>query len=92
MYFHKFAGIDMLTYSALPPDNGIGEGSWAGLSFSPYQISMVSSFSTINVGSLYTCNFHVKTCKKFLEKLYFLSFKSYVDNSLLKLQYKHSES
>jgi hypothetical protein len=70
MYFHKFAGIDRLTYSALPPDNGIGEGSWSGLSFSPYQISMVSSFSTINVGSLYTF-IYVKKCKFFLEKLNF---------------------
>jgi len=71
MYFYKFAGIDRLTYSALPPDIGIGEGSWSGLSFSPYQISTVSSFSTINVGSLYTFIFHVKKCNFFLEKINF---------------------
>ncbi|KAK2366582.1 hypothetical protein P8452_55110 [Trifolium repens] len=34
--------IDRLTYSALPPDNGIGEGSWSGLCFSPNQISMAA--------------------------------------------------
>lgn len=47
MHFDKFVDIDRLTYSALPSDNGVGEGSWAGLCFSPNQISMVSFFSTI---------------------------------------------
>ncbi|XP_021903375.1 uncharacterized protein LOC110818719 [Carica papaya] len=32
---------DKLTYSVLPRDCGVGEGSWAGLSFSPGQWSMV---------------------------------------------------
>ncbi|WCJ43361.1 hypothetical protein M5689_024104 [Euphorbia peplus] len=31
--------IDRLTYSVLPRDSGVGEGSWAGLSFSPTQWS-----------------------------------------------------
>jgi hypothetical protein len=67
MFFLKFVDIDRLTYSALPPDNGIGEGSWSGLCFSPNQISMVSSSS--NGGSLYIFTFHVKerpnfTCSK----------------------------
>ncbi|CAN0921577.1 hypothetical protein LINGRAHAP2_LOCUS32666 [Linum grandiflorum] len=29
--------VDRLTYSALPRDSGVGEGGWAGLSFSPTQ-------------------------------------------------------
>ncbi|CAN1268227.1 hypothetical protein LINPERPRIM_LOCUS13076 [Linum perenne] len=29
--------VDRLTYSALPRDSGVGEGSWAGLCFSPTQ-------------------------------------------------------
>lgn len=32
---------ERLTYSALPRDSGVGEGSWAGLCFSPNQWSTV---------------------------------------------------
>ncbi|CAN0921578.1 hypothetical protein LINGRAHAP2_LOCUS32666, partial [Linum grandiflorum] len=32
-----------LTYSALPRDSGVGEGGWAGLSFSPTQFLTVPS-------------------------------------------------
>lgn len=39
-----FAEFDELTYSALPRDSGVGEGSWAGLSFSPSQWSTVLEF------------------------------------------------
>ncbi|KAK6938275.1 hypothetical protein RJ641_031783 [Dillenia turbinata] len=31
---------ERLTYSVLPPDDGVGEGSWAGLCFNPSQWSM----------------------------------------------------
>ncbi|WOK94629.1 hypothetical protein Cni_G03334 [Canna indica] len=34
--------IDRLSYSVLPRDCGIGEGSWAGISFSPVQWSTVA--------------------------------------------------
>ncbi|XP_026395944.1 uncharacterized protein LOC113290542 [Papaver somniferum] len=32
--------VDRITYSVLPRDNGVGEGSWAGLCFNPSQWSM----------------------------------------------------
>jgi hypothetical protein len=41
----KFSDVNRLTYSVLPRDNGVGEGSWAGLCFSPSQWSMVLHFS-----------------------------------------------
>lgn len=41
----KFSDVNRLTYSVLPRDNGVGEGSWAGLCFSPSQWSMVPHFS-----------------------------------------------
>ncbi|GAB4845146.1 hypothetical protein Ancab_038550 [Ancistrocladus abbreviatus] len=34
--------VQSLTFSASPQDSGVGEGSWAGLSFSPSQWSMVA--------------------------------------------------
>ncbi|OVA03335.1 hypothetical protein BVC80_1507g17 [Macleaya cordata] len=34
--------VDRVTYSVLPFDNGVGEGSWAGLSFNPSQWSMAA--------------------------------------------------
>ncbi|KDP30770.1 hypothetical protein JCGZ_15199 [Jatropha curcas] len=34
--------IDRLTYSVLPQDSGVGEGSWAGLCFSPTQWSIAA--------------------------------------------------
>ncbi|KAJ8762098.1 hypothetical protein K2173_007153 [Erythroxylum novogranatense] len=34
--------IDRLTYSVLPRDSGVGEGSWAGLCFSPSHWSMAA--------------------------------------------------
>ncbi|KAK7270950.1 hypothetical protein RJT34_26494 [Clitoria ternatea] len=34
--------VDRLTYSVLPHDNGIGEGSWSGLCFCPNQWSMAA--------------------------------------------------
>lgn len=44
LYVLKFSDIDSLTYSVLPRDSGVGEGSWAGLCFSPSQWSMVPCF------------------------------------------------
>jgi len=43
------ADVDKLTYSALPHDNGIGEGSWSGLCFCPNQWSTVSTLVQLMV-------------------------------------------
>ncbi|KAI4348086.1 hypothetical protein L6164_008847 [Bauhinia variegata] len=54
--------VDRLTYSVLPHDYGIGEGSWSGLCFSPSQWSMAAvalSFSkTIDI---YDQDMHIRT-------------------------------
>jgi hypothetical protein len=42
--FLLFSYIIQLTYSSFPQDSGAGEGSWAGLCFSPSQWSMVIAF------------------------------------------------
>ena len=40
--------VNRVTLSVLPRDCGVGEGSWAGLCFSPSQWSMVPSFLPVN--------------------------------------------
>ena len=40
--------VNRVTFSALPRDCGVGEGSWAGLCFSPSQWSMVFSSLPVN--------------------------------------------
>ena len=44
MHIYVSSDIDQLTYSVLPRDSGVGEGSWAGLCFSRSQWSMVTNF------------------------------------------------
>ncbi|RZC44163.1 hypothetical protein C5167_037118 [Papaver somniferum] len=45
--------VDRITYSVLPRDNGVGEGSWAGLCFNPSQWSMLSPVASAKVLILY---------------------------------------
>ncbi|XP_031282112.1 uncharacterized protein LOC116140656 isoform X1 [Pistacia vera] len=56
--------VERLTYSVLPQDCGVGEGSWAGLCFSPSQWSMAAvarSFSkSIDV---YDQDIHLRTLR-----------------------------
>ncbi|XP_057446067.1 uncharacterized protein LOC130738160 [Lotus japonicus] len=54
--------VDRLTYSVLPPDNGIGEGSWAGLCFSPNQLSMAAvARSFCKAVDIYDQDIHIRT-------------------------------
>ncbi|KAF3976115.1 hypothetical protein CMV_000682 [Castanea mollissima] len=66
-----------LTYSVLPQDGGVGEGSWAGLCFSPSQLSMAAvarSFcKTIDV---YDQDIHVRT----LHTLWYPSSLNFIKN------------
>ncbi|XP_065847310.1 uncharacterized protein [Euphorbia lathyris] len=70
--------IDRLTYSVLPRDSGVGEGSWAGLCFSPRQWSMAAvarNFcKTIDV---YDQDIHLRT----LNTLWYPSSLSFLQNS-----------
>lgn len=40
----EISDADRFTYSVLPRDSGLGEGSWAGLCFSPSELSTVFYF------------------------------------------------
>ncbi|CAK8532834.1 unnamed protein product [Lathyrus sativus] len=56
--------IDRLTYSALPFDNGVGEGSWAGLCFSPNQLSMAAvARSFCKTVDIFDQDMHVRTLR-----------------------------
>ncbi|XP_004516622.1 uncharacterized protein [Cicer arietinum] len=56
--------VDMLTYSVLPPDNGIGEGSWSGLCFNPYQISMAAiARSFCKTVDIFDQDMHIRTLR-----------------------------
>ncbi|KAH9691718.1 hypothetical protein KPL70_016198 [Citrus sinensis] len=69
--------VDRLTYSVLPQDCGVGEGSWSGLCFSPSQWSMAAvarSFSkSIDV---YDQDIHLRT----LRTLWYPSSLNFVQN------------
>ncbi|XP_022642613.1 uncharacterized protein LOC106764893 isoform X2 [Vigna radiata var. radiata] len=54
--------VDKLTYSALPHDNGIGEGSWSGLCFCPNQWSMTAvARSFCKTVDIYDQDMHIRT-------------------------------
>ncbi|XP_019453937.1 PREDICTED: uncharacterized protein LOC109355309 isoform X1 [Lupinus angustifolius] len=56
--------IDRLTYSVLPHDNGIGEGSWSGLCFSPDQWSMAAvARSFCKTVDVYDQDIHIRTLR-----------------------------
>uniref|UniRef100_A0A2K2AJ11 Uncharacterized protein n=1 Tax=Populus trichocarpa TaxID=3694 RepID=A0A2K2AJ11_POPTR len=44
-----------LTYSSFPQDSGAGEGSWAGLCFSPSQWSMITGLAFSLLDPDYIC-------------------------------------
>ncbi|KAF6163657.1 hypothetical protein GIB67_036117 [Kingdonia uniflora] len=54
--------IDKLTYSVPPRDNGVGEGSWAGLCFSPSQWSTAAVARCFNRSvDVYDQDIHVRS-------------------------------
>ncbi|XP_061355420.1 uncharacterized protein LOC133299946 isoform X2 [Gastrolobium bilobum] len=56
--------VDRLTYSVLPNDNGIGEGSWSGLCFSPTQWSMAAvARSLCKTIDIYDQDIHIRTLR-----------------------------
>ncbi|EEF38026.1 conserved hypothetical protein [Ricinus communis] len=56
--------IDRLTYSVLPRDSGVGEGSWAGLCFSPSQWSMAAvARSFCKSIDVYDQDIHLRTLR-----------------------------
>ncbi|XP_017437611.1 uncharacterized protein LOC108343754 isoform X2 [Vigna angularis] len=56
--------VDKLTYSALPHDNGIGEGSWSGLCFCPNQWSTTAvARSFCKTVDIYDQDMHIRTLR-----------------------------
>ncbi|KAJ9166810.1 hypothetical protein P3X46_021508 [Hevea brasiliensis] len=56
--------IDSLTYSVSPRDSGVGEGSWAGLCFSPSQWSMAAvAHSFCKSIDVYDQDIHLRTLR-----------------------------
>ncbi|QCD94553.1 hypothetical protein DEO72_LG5g2637 [Vigna unguiculata] len=56
--------VDKLTYSALPHDNGIGEGSWSGLCFCPNQWSTTAvARSFCKTIDIYDQDMHIRTLR-----------------------------
>ncbi|GAV66122.1 hypothetical protein CFOL_v3_09632 [Cephalotus follicularis] len=56
--------VDRLTYSVLPRDCGVGEGSWAGLCFSPSQWSTVAvAHSFCKSVDIYDQDIHICTLR-----------------------------
>ncbi|CAI8593869.1 unnamed protein product [Vicia faba] len=56
--------IVRLTYSALPSDNGVGEGSWSGLCFSPNQMSIAAvARSFCKTVDIFDQDMHVRTLR-----------------------------
>ncbi|CAK7346778.1 unnamed protein product [Dovyalis caffra] len=75
--FLLFSDIDRLTYSVLPRDSGVGEGSWAGLCFSPSQWSMAAvARSFCKSIDVYDQDIHVRT----LRTLWYPSSLNFLEN------------
>ncbi|GKV36158.1 hypothetical protein SLEP1_g44319 [Rubroshorea leprosula] len=56
--------VDRITYSVLPQDIDIGEGSWAGLCFSPSQWSMAAvAHSFCKTVDVYDQDIHLRTLR-----------------------------
>ncbi|KAF3445507.1 hypothetical protein FNV43_RR10683 [Rhamnella rubrinervis] len=59
--------VDRLTYTVLPHDSGVGEGSWAGLCFSSTQWSMAAvARSFCKTVDIYDQDIHVQTLRTLL--------------------------
>ncbi|KAJ6730628.1 hypothetical protein OIU85_021427 [Salix viminalis] len=70
--------IDQLTYSVLPRDSGVGEGSWAGLCFSRSQWSMAAvARSFCKSIDVYDQDIHVRS----LHTLWYPSSLNFLENS-----------
>ncbi|XP_042487153.1 uncharacterized protein LOC122067384 isoform X1 [Macadamia integrifolia] len=70
--------VDRLSYSVLPRDCGVGEGSWAGLCFSPSQWSMVAvARSFCKSVDIYDQDIHVRS----LSPLWYPSSLSFLQSS-----------
>ncbi|KAF8404430.1 hypothetical protein HHK36_009315 [Tetracentron sinense] len=70
--------FERLTYSVLPRDSGVGEGSWAGLCFSPSQWSMAAvARSFCKSIDVYDQDIHLRS----LRTLWYPSSLSYVGSS-----------
>ncbi|KAK3230103.1 hypothetical protein Dsin_001984 [Dipteronia sinensis] len=69
--------VDKLTYSVLPPDSGVGEGSWTGLCFSPSQWSMAAvANSFCKSVDVYDQDIHLQT----LRTLWYPSSLNFIQN------------
>ncbi|KAJ4834169.1 hypothetical protein Tsubulata_004685 [Turnera subulata] len=69
--------IERLTYSVLPRDSGVREGSWAGLSFSPSQWSMAAvAHSFCKSIDIYDQDIHLRT----LHTLWYPSSVNFLQN------------
>ncbi|XP_007019510.2 PREDICTED: uncharacterized protein LOC18592629 isoform X1 [Theobroma cacao] len=69
--------VDKITYSVLPRDFGVGEGSWSGLCFSPTQWSMAAvAQSFCKSIDVYDQDIHFRT----LRTLWYPSSLSFVQN------------
>ncbi|KAK2659028.1 hypothetical protein Ddye_005561 [Dipteronia dyeriana] len=69
--------VDRLTYSVLPPDSGVGEGSWTGLCFSPSQWSMAAvANSFCRSVDVYDQDIHLRT----LRTLWYPSSLNFIQN------------
>ncbi|KAG7942965.1 hypothetical protein I3843_15G014400 [Carya illinoinensis] len=72
--------INRVTYSVLPRDGGVGEGSWAGLCFSPSQWSMAAvAHSFCKTVDVYDQDIHVRT----LRTLWYPSSLNFIQNQCL---------
>ncbi|KAI3442640.1 uncharacterized protein J3R85_000874 [Psidium guajava] len=73
----KVSDDGKLTYSVLPQDCGIGEGSWAGLCFSPNQWSMAAvARSFCKSIDIYDHDMHLRT----LRTLWYPSSLNFIEN------------
>ncbi|KAI9201484.1 hypothetical protein LWI28_024180 [Acer negundo] len=69
--------VDRHTYSVLPPDSGVGEGSWTGLCFSPSQWSMAAVANSFCKSiDVYDQDIHLRT----LRTLWYPSSLNFVHN------------
>ncbi|KAL5560162.1 hypothetical protein UlMin_036373 [Ulmus minor] len=72
--------VDRLTYTAAPPDRSAGESSWAGLCFSPTQLSMAAvARSFCKTVDVYDQDIHVRT----FHTLRYPSALNFIQNSIL---------
>lgn len=69
--------VDRVTYSVSPQDGGVGEGSWAGLHFSPSQWSMAAVARSFDkIIDVYDQDIHLRT----LRTLWYPTSLSFIQN------------